>query len=77
MTESEDGSMLVGTSASRKLGGPEMYSVASRALTPGCDEGKSRVKRRAVREDGAEAWAVALAVERVRIMGHSYSWGLC
>jgi len=35
MTESEEGSMLGGHSARRKFGGPEMYSVARRALTAG------------------------------------------
>lgn len=46
--------MFGGHSASRKLGGPEMYSVASSALTAGV-LGKRMVKRRAVRDDGAEA----------------------
>ena len=74
MTDSEAGSMLVGQRASRKLGGPEMYRVASRALMAGCEEGKSSVKSRVVREGGCAAWAVALSVERWETMGHS--WGL-
>jgi hypothetical protein len=35
MTDKEDGSILGGHRARRKLGGPEMYSVAKRALTAG------------------------------------------
>lgn len=54
MTLSDDGSMFVGHSASRKLGGPEMYSVARRALTAG-DPGKRTAKRRVVRDEGAAA----------------------
>lgn len=42
--------MFGGHSASRKLGGPEMYSVASSALTAG-EPGKSTAKIREVREE--------------------------
>jgi len=45
MTDSEDGSMLVGHRASRKFGGPEMYRVARRALTAGLP-GKRMPNRR-------------------------------
>jgi hypothetical protein len=38
----------------------------------GWDEGKSRVKRRAVKEGGWAACAVALAVEREETMGHCF-----
>lgn len=70
MTESEDGSMFVGHSASRKFGGPEMYSVASSALTAGFGEGKRTAKRRVVSEDGADAWAAALEAESAETRGH-------
>jgi hypothetical protein len=40
MTDSDAGSMSVGQSASRKLGGPEMYSVARSALMAGWEDGK-------------------------------------
>jgi hypothetical protein len=40
MMLSDEGSILGGHNASRKLGGPEMYAVARRALMAGEDEGK-------------------------------------
>jgi hypothetical protein len=70
MTERDEGSMLGGHSAKRKFGGPEMYSVASRALTAGVP-GKRKAK----------IWAVQLAVVgleatlwalRASTRGHSY-----
>lgn len=66
---------MVGQRASRKFGGPEMYSVARRALTAGWEEGKSVVKRRVVSEGGWAAWVVALSVERCVMMGHSCFFG--
>ena len=39
-----DGSMSVGHSARRKLGGPEMYRVPMRAFSAGEENGKRRVK---------------------------------
>jgi Cu/Ag efflux protein CusF len=54
MIDSEAGSMSVGHNASKKLGGPDMYSVASSALMAGLAEGKRREKSRAVSEDGEE-----------------------
>lgn len=39
-----DGSMSVGHSARRKLGGPEMYSVPMSAFNAGEENGKRRVK---------------------------------
>jgi hypothetical protein len=44
MMVKDEGSMLGGHSARRKLGGPEMYAVARRALTAGDDEGKRTEK---------------------------------
>jgi len=51
MTDSEAGSMSGGQRARRKLGGPEMYSVASRALTAGLP-GKRMEKRRVMDDAG-------------------------
>jgi hypothetical protein len=42
MIVKEAGSMFGGQRARRKLGGPDMYAVARRALIAGEDEGKSR-----------------------------------
>lgn len=50
MTEREEGSMFGGQSASRKLGGPEMYNVARRALTAGV-EGKRMENMREVKDE--------------------------
>jgi hypothetical protein len=69
MTDSEDGSMLVGTRASRKLGGPEMYSVARSALTAG-EPGKSTEKSFVVKDDGAVSKWARLAALSSWITGH-------
>jgi hypothetical protein len=50
MIVKDEGSMFGGHSARRKLGGPEMYAVARRALTAGDDEGKRSEKTRVVRD---------------------------
>jgi hypothetical protein len=47
MTERDDGSMFGGHNARRKLGGPEIYSVARRAFTAG-EPGKRTAKIRDV-----------------------------
>jgi hypothetical protein len=60
MTDNDDGSMFVGHRASRKLGGPEMYSVASRAFTAG-EPGKRTAKARVVRLEGAASWWACFA----------------
>ena len=52
--ERDEGSTLGGQRARRKLGGPDMYSVARRAFTAGFVEGKRRAKRR-VEKDEVEA----------------------
>jgi hypothetical protein len=69
MTDSEEGSMLVGTRASRKFGGPEMYSVASSAFTAG-EPGNSTEKSLVVRDEGAASKWASLAVLSSWIMGH-------
>lgn len=52
--------MLGGHRASRKLGGPEMYSVASRALTAG-EPGNRMAKMRVVSDEGAAEWWACFA----------------
>ena len=52
MTDKLEGSMFGGHSARRKFGGPEMYNVASRALTAG-EPGKRTAKMRDVK---VEVW---------------------
>lgn len=52
--------MFVGQSASRKFGGPEMYSVARRAFTAG-EPGKRIAKARVVRLEGAASWWACFA----------------
>lgn len=71
MTLRDDGSMSVGHSARRKLGGPEMYSVASRAFTAG-DPGNRMAKRRVVTEDGCEVWWACLRELSCWTMGQVY-----
>ena len=71
MTDSEDGSMLVGQSASKKLGGPEMYRVARIALTAG-EPGKRTAKRRSVAEEVWCACAATFSAERAWTIGQSY-----
>jgi hypothetical protein len=50
ITLKELGSIFGGHSASKKFGGPEMYSVASNALTAG-EPGNRTAKMRDVREE--------------------------
>lgn len=69
--DSDEGSMLVGHSASRKLGGPEMYSVARRAFTAG-EPGKRIAKARVVKDEGACACSAALAALSCCTIGHVY-----
>jgi hypothetical protein len=61
ITESDEGSILGGHSARRKLGGPDIYRVARRALTAG-EPGKRNPKSRDVKLEvvGLEATLCSL-----------------
>jgi len=61
MMVSEDGSMFVGQRARRKLGGPEMYRVARRALTAGLP-GKRTAKSREMKVECSWARAALCAL---------------
>lgn len=63
--------MFGGHSASRKLGGPEMYKVASKAFTAG-DPGNSTANIRLVNVEVGGLVAILYAL-RLSTIGHSYN----
>jgi len=74
MTDRDEGSILVGHSASRKLGGPEMYSVARRALTAGLP-GKRIANRRETKDEVAWAFAAAFSSLSSWTIAHCWRFG--